>query len=209
MKSMNEQLEELANLQKRGLEPMQKMNSVAAEAFERIARQNYEMMGDIVDYAVAQVQIPASKTNAREIIEEQMNQTRAFAEKINSRASEYLDMVGQLGELAGDTASESFEPMREVATDTIEQVRSQAADTIEQVRSLAAESIEQLQNRINNVVEEASKTRQAVKAEEATAGGAPAARPASKTAAARKKTAAASKKPTARKTASKKSAAKT
>ena len=62
--------EQYAALQK-NLEPVQEMNSVAMQAFERIARKNYELMGDLVEYAVAQVQIPQGKATAQEVYEHQ------------------------------------------------------------------------------------------------------------------------------------------
>ncbi|MGK0231434.1 MAG: hypothetical protein ACI9US_004114, partial [Gammaproteobacteria bacterium] len=63
MKDIDEQY---AEFQKK-MEPMQEMTTVAAKAFERIARKNHELMGDLVDFAVAQVQIPQEKITAQEV----------------------------------------------------------------------------------------------------------------------------------------------
>ena len=93
MKDFNEKY---AAIQK-NLEPMQEMNSVAVRAFERIARKNYELMGDLVDFAVAQVQIPQGKATAQEVFEQQSAEAKAFAEKVNTRAAEYMELAGELG----------------------------------------------------------------------------------------------------------------
>ncbi len=49
MKTVNEQIAEMQKKTLESLEPMQNMNTVAAEAFERIARKNYDLMGDLVE----------------------------------------------------------------------------------------------------------------------------------------------------------------
>jgi len=95
--------EQFSTLQK-NLEPMQEMNSVAVHAFERIARKNYELMGDLVDFAVTQVQIPQGKATAQEVFEQQSVDAKAFAEKVNSRAAEYMELAGELGSMVSTAA---------------------------------------------------------------------------------------------------------
>ncbi len=104
MKPVNEQFAEMQKKSLESLEPLQNMNAVAAEAFERIARKNYDLMGDLVDYAVAQVKTPANATNVQEAYEQQVAETKAFAEKVNARASEYVALAGELGEMAKSKA---------------------------------------------------------------------------------------------------------
>ena len=69
MKPVNEQFAEMQKKTLESLEPMQNMNAVAAEAFERIARKNYDLMGDLVDYAVAQVKAPVDPTKPQDAYE--------------------------------------------------------------------------------------------------------------------------------------------
>ena len=80
------------------------MNAVAAEAFERIARKNYDLMGDLVDYAVVQVKTPANMTNFQEAFEQRVAETKAFAEKLNARTAEYVALAGELGDMAKSEA---------------------------------------------------------------------------------------------------------
>ena len=104
MKNVNEQMSEMQKKTMESLEPLQNMNAVAAEAFERIARKNYDLMGDLVDYAVAQVKTPANTTNPQEVYEQRVAETKAFAEKVNARAAEYVSLAGELGEMAKSKA---------------------------------------------------------------------------------------------------------
>ncbi|ASJ73724.1 phasin family protein [Granulosicoccus antarcticus] len=100
MKSINEQFAEMQKKTLESLEPMQNMNAVAAEAFERIARKNYELMGELVDYTVAQVKTPADPTNLQEAYEQRTAEAKAFAEKVNASAAEYVTLATELGEMA-------------------------------------------------------------------------------------------------------------
>ena len=111
--------EQYAAIQK-NLEPVQEMNSVAVQAFERIARKNYELMGDLVDFAVAQVQIPQGKATAQEVFERQSSEAKAFAEKVNSRAAEYMELAGELGGMVSsvvdsDATSKPAAPAKKAA----------------------------------------------------------------------------------------------
>lgn len=104
MKSVNEQFAEMQKKTIESLEPMQNMNSVAAQAFERIARKNYDLMGDLVDYAVAQVKLPEGDIDVQKVYEQRVAETKAFADKVNSRAAEYVELAGELGEMVSNSA---------------------------------------------------------------------------------------------------------
>lgn len=105
MKTVNEQIAEMQKKTMESLEPMQNMNMVAAQAFERIARKNYELMGDLVDYAVSQVQVPEGEANLQEVYEQKVAETKAFADKVNSRASEYVALAGELGDMVSSQSA--------------------------------------------------------------------------------------------------------
>jgi len=105
MKSVNEQFAEMQKKTMESLEPMQSMNSVAAQAFERIARKNYDLMGDLVEYAVAQVKMPEGEIDMQKIYEQRIHETKAFADKVNERAAEYVALAGELGEMVKEKAA--------------------------------------------------------------------------------------------------------
>ena len=115
MQKVNEQFAEMQKKSLESLEPMKNMNAVAAEAFERIARKNYDLMGDLVDYAVSQVKTPVGTTNPQEVYEQRMAETKAFAEKVNARAAEYVALAGELGEKAKSEATSAAKTQAEPA----------------------------------------------------------------------------------------------
>jgi len=100
MKTVDQQFAEMQKKTLESLEPIQSMNNVAAQAFERIARKNYDLMGDLMEYAVAQVKVPEPDANMQEVYEQRVAETKAFADKVNERAAEYVALVGELGEMA-------------------------------------------------------------------------------------------------------------
>ena len=102
MKDVNDQF---VQFQKKTLESLEPMQKVAAEAFERIARKNYDLMGDMVEYAVTQVKAPINAQNPQETYEQCLAETKAFAEKVNTRANEYVELASELGELAKTKAA--------------------------------------------------------------------------------------------------------
>ena len=104
MRSVNRPFADLQKKTLEGLEPLQNMNAVAAEAFEHIARKNYDMMGALVDYTVTQVKTPADTTNCQEAYEQRATETKAFAEKLIARTAEHVALAGELGEMAKSKA---------------------------------------------------------------------------------------------------------
>lgn len=105
MKAVNEQFAEMQKKTMESLTPMQNMNNVAAQAFERIARKNYDLMGDLVEYAVAQVKVPEGETDMQKVYESRVAETKAFADKVNARAAEYVELAGELGDMVKASAA--------------------------------------------------------------------------------------------------------
>ena len=96
MDTLTERLERLAELQKKNIEPLQNLGSSAFVAFERMARKNYELMGDMVDYAVAQSRGSLEPSTPQALYERQMAEARAFAERMSARTAEYVALAEQL-----------------------------------------------------------------------------------------------------------------
>ncbi|MFK7993196.1 MAG: phasin family protein [Granulosicoccus sp.] len=115
MKSVNEQFAEMQKKTMESLEPIQNLNTVAAQAFERIARKNYDLMGDLVDYAVTQVKLPAGEADVQQVYEQRVADTKAFAEKVNERAAEYVALAGELGDMVTTSASPSTQATKPAA----------------------------------------------------------------------------------------------
>jgi len=108
---MNEQFKQMADMQARSFEPMKAFATMASEAIEQMARQNYAVAGDMIDFAVKQVNLPLNSDNVADITQAQMSEASAFTEQMNSRAAEYADMAQQFGGKAKEaleTATASY-----------------------------------------------------------------------------------------------------
>lgn len=97
---LNTQIEEMMKAQKQQLEPILKWNTFAALAFEKVARKNYEVAGDCLDFMVAQSQLPAQDKPVQELVADYASGNRAFSEKMAQRGAEYVELTKEIGALA-------------------------------------------------------------------------------------------------------------
>lgn len=116
MNKFTEQLENLAELQKKGLEPFNRFNTDALAAFEQVARKNHELMGDMVEFAVAQSRNQVEGDTPQAIYEKQIAEARAFAERISTRAAEYAELANQFKENTVQSASDAVASARSQTT---------------------------------------------------------------------------------------------
>ena len=94
--NMNEQFKQMMDMQSRSLEPMRAFATVAADAVEQIARKNYAVVGDVLDYSTKQVHLALSGDNPTEVTSAQAAEAKALVELLNTRASEYAEMAQEL-----------------------------------------------------------------------------------------------------------------
>ena len=109
--NMNEQFKQMMDMQSRTLEPMRVFATVAADAVEQIARKNYAIAGDVLEFSTKQVHLPLSSENLNDVASAQMAEANAFVELMNSRASEYAEMAQQFStkmKEASESVSASF-----------------------------------------------------------------------------------------------------
>ncbi|NND91024.1 MAG: phasin family protein [Granulosicoccus sp.] len=109
--NMNDQFKQMMDMQTRGLEPLRVFASVAVEAAEKIARQNYAVAGDVLEFSAKQANLPLSSENLTDVASAQMAENNAFVELMNGRATEYADMAQQFNSKvreAAETVSASF-----------------------------------------------------------------------------------------------------
>ena len=97
VEGMNEQMKQLVELQQRNLEPMRIFGGLAVEAFEHMARKNYEVAGDVIDFTVRQTGLPLKSESFDQTVSAQMSESKAFAELMNRRAAEYAELANTLG----------------------------------------------------------------------------------------------------------------
>ena len=95
--TMNEQMKQIAELQQRNLEPMRAFGGLAVEAFEQMTRKHYEVVGDMIDFTVRQSGLPLKGESLDQTVSTQMAESKAFAELMNQRATEYAELTNTLG----------------------------------------------------------------------------------------------------------------
>jgi phasin family protein len=93
MTTQNDVFANFTSFQKEAIEPLRAATSVAADTFERLARQNYAVLGDYINFAVEQARLPAKTTNYGEFVAKQLETARAFGEQAVRRSQEYVEIV--------------------------------------------------------------------------------------------------------------------
>ncbi|MEM7378506.1 MAG: phasin family protein [Pseudomonadota bacterium] len=95
---VTDQFKQFTDMQAKSLEPMRQFFGLAADASEKIMRKNYEVMGDLVEHAVATTRAPLAYDNINDLATAQVEQTKALAETMNARTAEYVELAKSFGE---------------------------------------------------------------------------------------------------------------
>ena len=90
---MNEQFRRMMNMQSGAFEPVRTFAGVTADAVEQIARKNYAVIGDVLQFSTTQAHLPLSNENLTDIASGQVAEANAFLDLMTSRATEYADMA--------------------------------------------------------------------------------------------------------------------
>ena len=98
MTTFAENIEKFSDLQKQGFEPVRDFAVFAADAFEKLARKNYAVYGDVLDFAVAQAKLPIEVAEPKELLAQQIESSKALAEVLTNRANEYVELSKELRE---------------------------------------------------------------------------------------------------------------
>ena len=93
MTNPNEQFQKYVDFQREAFEPLRAFSDVAAQTFERIARQNYAVLGDYIEFTVEQAKLPTQVTDLNDFFGKQMAHNRAFGEKLAKRSQEYAEIA--------------------------------------------------------------------------------------------------------------------
>lgn len=102
--NINEQFKQLLDMQTKSLEPLRIFAGFAADTAEQMARQNYAVAGDVLEYSAKAANLPLSSDNFSDVASTQMADNSTFAELMNTRASEYADMAQAFGTKAREAA---------------------------------------------------------------------------------------------------------
>lgn len=93
MNDFTEQFQDFAKLQSEFMTPFREMGGLAADSFESLARLNYSVSGDWIDYSVEQAQLLASTDNVASLLSKQYETSKQFGEKMTGRVTEYSDLA--------------------------------------------------------------------------------------------------------------------
>lgn len=91
--AQNDQFANFIGFQKEALEPMRAANGMAADAFERLSRQNYAVLGDYINFAVEQARLPTQTADYTQYLARQMETARLFGDQLVRRSQEYMDIM--------------------------------------------------------------------------------------------------------------------
>lgn len=109
--NMNEQFKQFFDLQTKSLEPVRIFAGLSTDAVEQVARQNYAVAGDVLEYATKSANLPLSGDDLQEVASAQVAEASTFAELMGTRASEYAEMAQTFSTKAreaAETAAKSF-----------------------------------------------------------------------------------------------------
>ena len=104
MTTRNDSFTSFTGFQKEALEPMLAANGVAADAFERLSRQNYAVLGDYINFAVEQARLPTQASDYTQFLAKQMEHARTFGEQLVRRSQEYVEIMSAFQAKAQATA---------------------------------------------------------------------------------------------------------
>lgn len=105
--TMNEQMKQFTELQAKSMEQMLPFATLAADATSSLLRKNYEVMGDWVDFTVAQSKLPLNGDAPSEVVEAQMAAAKKLSETMSARAAEYAEMAKSWGEQVQATTEQA------------------------------------------------------------------------------------------------------
>ena len=91
--NMNEQFKQMFDLQTRSLEPLRIFAGLSTDAVEQVARQNYAVAGDMLEFATKSANLPLSGDDVQDVVSAQVAEASTFAELMGTRATEYADLA--------------------------------------------------------------------------------------------------------------------
>ena len=116
MTTFAENIDKFNELQRQGLEPVRDLTVFAVDAFEKIARKNYALAGDVLEFAVSQAKLPVDANGPKDLFESQVASNTAFAELLKQRAEEYVELTKELQDSSvSHFEKDVVEPAKEAA----------------------------------------------------------------------------------------------
>ena len=78
---------------KKAFAPAVKLNELAVQGFERVARQQYAFAGELLEIAIKQMQLPAQVKDVNELAAKQVELTTQLVEKTTQRSQDFIKLA--------------------------------------------------------------------------------------------------------------------
>jgi hypothetical protein len=103
----SEQLTQFSQYQKDAVAKLQAKSAPGVDTFEKLTRYNLAVMGDVVDFTVAQARLATSTTEPQEYFSRQIDSASAFAKVVEGRTKEYIDLLSSAAETVTEDVQEA------------------------------------------------------------------------------------------------------
>jgi len=103
----SEQLAQFSQYQKDAVTKMQARSVSGVDTFEKFARYNLAVLGDVVDLTVEQARLATSVNEPQEYVSKQIDNASAFAKVVEGRTQEYVDLLTNAAETATEEVQEA------------------------------------------------------------------------------------------------------
>jgi phasin family protein len=104
---------------KKAFAPAVKLNELSTAAFERIARQQYAFVGEMLEFSLKQLQLAGSARDFNDLTSRQIELSTQFAEKATQRSQDLIKLStehqAELTKWFDQTVSESAKGAKKAA----------------------------------------------------------------------------------------------
>lgn len=112
----NENFAKFSELQAQGLAPVRQFAGVAVDAFEKLARKNFALCGDVLEFAIGQAKLPVENAEPKALFDKQVASSKAFAELLTARVNEYVELGKDVQASAAEiVGNDTVEPVKQAA----------------------------------------------------------------------------------------------
>ena len=106
-KNFSEQFEQISQYQKDALASLQAKGAAGVDSFESLARFNLAVLGDVVDFSVAQARLATTTTEPVEYFDKQLESVSAFGKVVQARSKEYVELLTSAAEKVAEEPQEA------------------------------------------------------------------------------------------------------
>lgn len=95
MANTNHEINAFIEASKKALAPAVRFNELSAKAFERVARLQYDALGDFLNYGLAHLHLGTSVKDVPTFVQKSTELTHQFVEKQTQRSQELLKVASE------------------------------------------------------------------------------------------------------------------